>query len=327
MNAPAQAKLECGVYPGVPEDEYFKWEAVSNSRLTPLLKSPAHCLYAMTHPSEPTAAMTLGSAVDCLVLTPTLWNERFSVAEQCYGHTKKRDRCSKNGNRPVHVDFFDMNTSIRHWYCSQHGPEDYPSYATSKMGWTGDEITGLSPDQSSTAYAMAKAVHDHPGASALLDSCEEKQLSLVWRENNLLCKGRLDGLSSELKTVIDLKTCADASPEAFSRKIADFGYHRQAAMYLRGATYHGIDVKNYVIIAVEEPPPHAVALYTLTERIPSALGRMGDRLSPVEYGNHELLRLLDLYEQCEATGKWPSYPEKPVAISLPAWTVAKAERE
>jgi exodeoxyribonuclease VIII len=173
---------------------------------------------------------------------------------------------------------------------------------------------------------MAKAVLDHPGASVLLAACEEFQLSLVWRENNLLCKGRLDWLSSELKTIIDLKKCQDASPEGFARSIATYGYHRQAAMYLRGATYHGIDAQNYVIIAVENEPPHAVALYTLTERGNTVFTHIA-QLSPVEYGNRELLRLLDLYEHCEATGEWPSYPEKPVPISLPAWVMAKAERE
>jgi exodeoxyribonuclease VIII len=179
---------------------------------------------------------------------------------------------------------------------------------------------------------MAKAVLNHDGAKVLLDSCEETQLSLVWRENNLLCKGRLDGLSSELKTVIDLKKCQDASPDAFARSIATYGYHRQGAMYLRGATYHGIDVKNYVIIAVEESEPHAVALYTLTERQPLApfaswRDTKSVSLSPVEYGNHELLRLLDLYERCEATGEWPGYAEQPVPISLPGWVMSRIERE
>lgn len=74
---------------------------------------------------------------------------------------------------------------------------------------------------------VLEATASYPGASILLNACEETQLSLVWRENNLLCKGRLDVLSSELKTIIDLKTCQDASREAFSRKIADLGYHRQ----------------------------------------------------------------------------------------------------
>ena len=185
----------------------------------------------------------------------------------------------------------------------------------------------LTDDQSSTAYAIAKAIHNHATASALLNSCDEKQLSLVWRENNLLCKGRLDGLSAELKTIIDLKTCNDASPEAFARKVWDYGYHRQAAMYLRGATANGIDVKHFVIIAVETEPPYAVACYTLTERTPSALGRMGDSLSPAEYGNHQLLRLLDLYEHCQLTGKWEGYPAEVQPLMLPGWAMGKVERE
>jgi len=275
----------------------------------------------MDHPKPPTDAMILGSAVDCLVFSPTWFNSRFAVAEQCYGMTQKKQRCTKTGIVRFAVAAFgnDQDRWPRHWYCSSHNPVAGTYFAC-------DPPNVLTADQSSTAYAMAKAVLNHPGASILLDACEETQLSLAWRENNLLCKGRLDGLSSELKTIVDLKTCADASPEAFSRKIADMGYHRQAAMYMRGATFHSIDVKNYVIIAVESEPPRAVALYSLTEKKPDING-MRVNPSPVEYGNHQLMRLLDLYERCEATGEWPSYPTSPVPISLPAWAANAIERE
>jgi exodeoxyribonuclease VIII len=313
MNAPAQAALECGVYPDVAESEYFNWKAVSNSRLHPFLKSAFHGKYAMDHPSEPTAAMMLGSAVDCLVFTPALFNERFAVAEQCCALTQKKEQCSKMG-----LMHWQDSQGKLWWRCKTHGIGDIrwgPPLARSI----------LSEDQSSTAYAMAKSVLNHDGAKVLLDTCEETQLSIVWRENNLICKGRLDGLSSELKTVIDLKKTFDASPEAFSRSIATYGYHRQAAMYLRGCSYHGIEAQNYVIIAVENEAPFAVALYTLTERGPSALGGIGDSLSPVEYGNHELLRLFDIYERCESTNQWPSYPDRPIPISLPTWAERRIE--
>lgn len=318
MNATAQA-IQPGIYSDMSEAEYFSLPCVSNSRLTPLLKSPLHCLHAMQNPKPPTDAMTLGSAVDCLVFNPELFNERFAVAEQCGALTQKKERCSKRG--VIRLDVYGDDPSTK-WHCSQHSNFTDYIYDTS--------IEVLSEDQSTTAYTMAKAVLNHEGASVLLNSCDSFQISLVWRENNLLCKGRLDGLSSELKTIIDLKTCADASPEAFSRKIADFSYHRQAAMYLRGATYHGIDVKNYVIIAVESEPPFAVALYTLTERSVQPgiwKDKTVESLSPVEYGNHQLMRLLDLYERCEATGVWNGYSEKPEPISLPKWAEMAIERE
>lgn len=325
MNAPAQAKLEPGVYPGIPEDEYFSWKAVSNSKLSPMAgKTPLHCKYAMDHPSEPKEAMILGSAVDTLVFIPTLFGERFAIAGQCEAITQKKAQCSKMGS--MRWDRRLESQGRFWWICKTHGTGD--------IRWgLPDAITILTPDQSSTAYAMAKAVLNDPGASVLLAACEHTQLSLVWHEINnpslpgLLCKARLDGISTELKTIVDLKKCQDASPEAFARSIANYGYHRQAAMYLRGATYHEFDVQNYVIIAVEEPPPHAVALYTLTERTPCNKQIIQVNPSPVEYGNHELMRLLDLYERCETSGEWPGYPSKPVPIALPAWTMAKMERE
>ncbi len=326
MTTPTQT-IEPGIFSGMSEEDYFALHAVSNSRLQPLLKSPAHCKYAMDHPSEPTSAMILGSAVDTLVFSPELFRDRFDVALQCSALTQKLVRCSKMGTRRLSSRKIwpegcpdGVPEDLVQWFCSTH------SQNIANYDYAQDQIEVLSQDQADIAYAMARSVLNHPGASVLLHSCEEFQLSLVWRENNLLCKGRLDGLSTELKTVIDLKKCQDASPEAFARSIATYGYHRQGAMYLRGATYHGIDVKNYVIIAVEESPPHAVALYTLTERRDD--GRQsGICPSPVEYGNTELLRLLDLYERCEATGKWPGYAAEPVPISLPVWVMQRMERE
>lgn len=306
----AKTDLAPGVYPDTPAEEYFRWPAVSKSRLEPLMKSPLHCKWAQDHPSEPTPAMTLGSAVDCMVFEPAEFNKRFAVAEQCADTTKKGVQCSRLGT-------FQSGLTGDSWFCAQH----FKSYSATGFDANTKEV--LTPDQSSTAYAIAKSVHDHPTASTLLHACDELQLSLVWQESGLLCKARLDGLSTELKTIIDLKTCADANPEAFSRKIADFGYHRQAAMYLRGATANGIEAHNFVIIAVETDPPYAVAVYTLTERT-------GDKapytLSPAEYGNHQVTRLLDLYERCEASGKWPGYEDKPVAISLPKWAEMAIER-
>lgn len=301
--------LAPGVYPDTPEEVYFRWPAVSKSRLEPLMKSPLHCKWAQDHPSEPTPAMTIGSAVDCLVFEPEEFNGRFAVAEQCQALTQKKERCSKRGLKR----FYDNSESNKYsWRCNSHfyPPQFKPS-----------KIDVLTDDQSSAAYAIAKAVHDHPTASTLIHGCDEVQLSLVWRENNLLCKGRLDGFSTELKTVIDLKTCTDASPDAFARQVWNLGYHRQAAMYLRGCSANGIEARHFVIIAVETEPPYAVAVYTLTERT------LGPFMSPAEYGNHQLLRLLDLYERCQATGKWEGYPIAPQALALPAWAMGKVERE
>lgn len=279
---------EPGIYSGIEDSEYFRWKAVSNSRLGPLRKSPLHCRYAMDHPSEPTDALILGSAVDCLVFTPKDFNSKFVTPGQCEATTQKGKQCSNQA----------LRLQESGWSCGVHA--------------SGPELNArriLTKEQGETACAMAKAVHDHPGASVLLAACEELQLSLVWRENNLTCKGRLDGLASGLRTIIDLKTTVDASPDYFSRKIFDYGYHRQAAMYMRGATACGIEVEHFAIVAVENAPPHAVAVYRLEN-------------SAVEIGNTELLRLLDKYEHCEATGVWPGYSEEPLAIGVPKWAVS-----
>ena len=53
--------LKPGIYPGVPFDEYLKWEAVSNTLLVKLRKqSPMPAKYFMDPPKPSTPAQTIG---------------------------------------------------------------------------------------------------------------------------------------------------------------------------------------------------------------------------------------------------------------------------
>ena len=51
-----------GIYPGVPDNEYFAALAASNSTLSRMKKSAAHCRAYMDDQPEPTASMKFGSA-------------------------------------------------------------------------------------------------------------------------------------------------------------------------------------------------------------------------------------------------------------------------
>ena len=155
-----------------------------------------------------------------------------------------------------------------------------------------------------TANCMADSVRRHPAASALLAHGKAEQ-SFWWDDlpTGLRCKCRPDWYQGS--TIVDLKTCQDASPAAFARSVATFAYHVQAAHYLTGL--HGAG--RFVFIAVEKTAPYAVAVYEL-DHAAMALGRtMRDNA-------------LDVIATCKAADMWPGYGDTSVqTLSLPGWAL------
>jgi len=63
--------------------------------------------------------------------------------------------------------------------------------------------------------------------------------------------------------VVDLKTCASASPRLFARDVHNYGYAIQAAFYLRVLQEAGFEANRFVFLAVEKEPPFAVGLHEI----------------------------------------------------------------
>ena len=162
----------------------------------------------------------------------------------------------------------------------------------------------VSESDMALALSMAASVRLHPAAAALLAHGKAEQ-SFWWNDlpTGLRCKCRPDWY--QCITVVDLKTCQDASPAAFASSVAKFGYHVQAAHYLAGL--HGAE--RFVFIAVEKDPPYAVAVYELDHASMAAGRTMRDNA-------------LDVIATCKAADMWPGYGDTNVqTLSLPSWAL------
>lgn len=175
------------------------------------------------------------------------------------------------------------------------------------------EATGLpilSEADADRALAIRDALHRDDEVRALLDAADKEQ-PMLWEQHSVKCKAKADAVAPGL--IIDLKTTLDAGPQEFSRSIAAFGYHRQAAHYLDGyEATKGERAKDFVFIAVESQPPHAVALYRL-DAASIAAGRL------------EMKRAAAIYRECLASGIWPGYSREVTTLSLPAWAMPRDE--
>lgn len=167
-----------------------------------------------------------------------------------------------------------------------------------------------------SARAMRDSVMNHPTAGGIFAE-GAAELSGYWRDEptDTALKFRPDFMTTVggVPWCIDFKTTVSADPNDFARSIAKFGYHCQAAWYLRGLKEgYGIDDARFIFVAVEKTPPYPVSVIELDyEAIVE-----GDRL------NREAI---DLYAECVKTGTWPAYDDQIVLLNLPAWALPDLE--
>lgn len=93
----------------------------------------------------------------------------------------------------------------------------------------------------------------------------EYQLSLFWDEpkTGLKLKTRPDICQVKKNVVVNLKTCVDGSPAAFSKDLAKYDYPLQAIVEIMGCIETGLmpQVDNYFWLVVEKRAPYNATIY------------------------------------------------------------------
>lgn len=178
------------------------------------------------------------------------------------------------------------------------------------------EAIVLTPEERQTVRSMAKALRADPVTGALLERDGWRELPLRWvdPETGFPCKVMLD-LAFETRDrervkVLDLKSSFDPSEDAWPRSVAEFGYHRQDAMYRDAAhRYFGRPV-DFTFLVVRNKPPFEVAVYDLDEQA-------------VDLGRQHIRTLLRRLERHVKAGDWSAPWQcrdfRPKTISLPPW--------
>lgn len=264
--------FQVGVYDAMPAETYHRIEAMSSSGSKKMRRSPAHYKLMRTKNSTPTEAMQLGTAIHTAVLEPHLFDGTVCCAPKCDRRTKQ-------------------------------GKADYEAFIAAAVG-----KVVLSPAAFDVARRCADAVRAHPAAKALLDGAEVEK-SFFWEDARykVPCKARWDARNHGF--AIDLKSCQDASADAFARQIASYEYHAQAAHYCSAAE-HLLDASPnaFIFIAVETEAPFGVGVYQL----PGAA---------IAAGAHLMNLALARYQEALASGTYPCYPDTIEAITLPRWAL------
>lgn len=124
------------------------------------------------------------------------------------------------------------------------------------------------------------------------------EVVLAWKEGDLWLRSMIDWLSSDFASVCDYKTTlASAAPQALSMKMAQDGWHLQAAMHERG-----LDIldkgsqgrRTYYYICQEATAPYAVSVSIIRE-------------APRTMGRKQLSFAIDLWRTAMQLNQWPGY--------------------
>jgi exodeoxyribonuclease VIII len=214
--------------------------------------------------------MAFGSLVHTLMLEPHTFNDRYAISPDV-------NRTTKEG-KAAYTAFTEANE--------------------------GKEF--ISSKDFTTATAMIEQAKLNPIITDLLD-LSEKEAMHTFEVLGVPCKMKADAINVIDGCIIDIKTCADASPDGFGRDAYNLGYLLQAAFYLYGyylAT--GTNLKRFIFIAMEKTAPYIVKPYELTPE-------------QIEMGRQQYLAALQTYKNCLAANKWHAYGDEIQPLTLPSW--------
>lgn len=177
-------------------------------------------------------------------------------------------------------------------------------------------LTPIHVDDYRKAVEMAQVAHQHETAGPLLAE-GDAEVWMYWTDeaSGQKLRQRLDWITrpNGHLTIVEYKTAADASPEAFGRTVFKLGYHIACAFAVKGAMALGLDTSpEYKIVAQEKEPPYDLTVHSLD-------------LEAFNYSCRQMREAIATYQRCMKAGVWPGYPVETNWIPQPAWVIEEME--
>lgn len=239
---------------GVPFSEYIAIDAMSSSKLRALYKSPLH----YKEPQTDTEPQKFGTLAHTALLEPDNLAQYVVLPETRISGGKE-------------VKF------VRNGAAWEEFQAQYPNAA----GF-------ITAKEHAEAKRLVASVRSNPSALAAMKG--EYEVTLIWDDPLFgKSKARLDILGDGFAA--DLKTASEISPWGFARACRRYGYHIQAAWYLRGMAYCGLGDAMFKFIAAEPKPPFDSAVYRCDDIF-------------IAEGKYAIESLAIQLADCEETGIW-----------------------
>lgn len=259
----------------VPFETYCAMDAANSHGLMDIReKSPAYYQWHKTN-RKVTKSMDFGTFAHMIILEPGVLETKMRLRKKVDGRTK--------AGQAYNAEF---EASLQPGQLSV----EEGTYETLKM--------------------LRDKLEKHPWISRILGKGKNETTGFwVHNSTQAFCKARLDKVLETEGWVVDVKTCADASPRAFQKQMCNLDYDLQCAFYWDAFSYQlKRKPEGYLFLCVENTGMHDVAIYTPEQTV-------------VEHGRFKYSKALMEYADCVKTGVWPGYPQKAMPLELPGWAV------
>lgn len=271
-----------GLHRDVPHDIYHQRHLglVSKSALDLVHRAPLFYKAWVDGAEEaPTEPLEFGGGFHCALLEPDRFESSYVVMP---GFDEYRDKAGRLSTK-------EAKAKVAEWREANAG------------------CTVIEAEDQALMRAMVAAVHAHPLASKMVRD-GDAEVTLRWKDadTGLQCKARADYYVRSRRMVVDVKTAADASSDAFRRSVANYRYHVQDALYRAAFAAIGEPIDHFCFVVVEKKPPHAIAVYTLDS---DAIQR------GYAHATGDIARLAE----CVRNDAWPGYPVTIQTLELPPW--------
>lgn len=287
-------QLEDGVH-DIPNHAYHASLGLSRSALMEFKRSPYHYWHKYMNPNaerqKTTPAMRLGEYVHALVLEPEYFEERYIIEPNL--KTLPKVGLLKDLGR----EEYDFQKADRE--ATQADNEAILNEFEKRC--TGREILSQSVYMEAKHYADSVLRDDV--AQALFTNVQiEKSIYFTHKPTGLQCKVRPDAWAGGIVT--DLKTCADASFQAFQRSAMTGGYFVQAGMIKYALESLGLSLQKFIFYCVEKSDSAPCVWYELD-------------CDSLERGENEFNNLMYGVANCMENNNWHSY--EPQTLTYPRW--------
>ena len=248
-----------GCYSDILEEDYHASEGVSVSKLKRHRKA---AIFSTVPSTEETKTQKLGTLIHTVTLEPSSFDRRFIVN--------------------------DLNRNST-------------EFKKIKAAADEERKSVIKQSEYDDARRIADGIHSDPEIRRMLepgpDLLVEQSFYWVDAVTGLLCRGRADAIRLSWRAVIDLKSTADASPEAFAWACSDYLYDWQQAYYEEGINGScGWEPDAFFFVAVEKKDPWIRKAYTIHPE-------------DVAIAAEEVAEARAHYRQCAESGDWPAYGE------------------
>lgn len=270
-----------GVFSGVANDIYHERTSGLGSSIASKLvfRSAAHAKEALDNPKEPTSFMAMGTLVHCGTLEPARLTSSYYVRPE---------------TRPAET----TSTAVKQGLAKPGDPILWSNNAGYCKKWNEDHFdrTILTVEDEKTLKGCVGSLKANPTLSGMLQT-GMSELSIFAKAGDVLLKCRPDLIATDERGqiwILDIKKCQDGSFFVFQGESRRVHRDFQEAWYRFVLELAGIHVDHFVFAAVEEAPPHGVAIYRISS-------------TNVEFMKPKVQEAIDKWFSACESGEWPGY--------------------